>query len=116
MRYIADGWVILKVKSTKTSRQYYKVFSSPHKENTSANVCDVSTHAIELPELSNCGNCWIWPQKLVACYELPIEGEGQLTPSAEDLLASLTSETYSDDVTIERITLADLLKETSQDK
>lgn len=116
MRYIADGWVILKVTCTKTSRQYYKVFSSPQKENTRANACDISGNAIDLPELSTCGKCWIWEQKLIACYELPIESKGKLTPSAEDLLASITSGNNIEGITIEQITLADLLKEASQDK
>lgn len=102
MEFYADGWIILKYTEFNKSI-YFRIFASWIDD-----VWRLSSGSRELPQLSTCGDFWIWPQTSGSCYYLPIAAEDGYTFYTGFVLSSIIKQSGVNDIQIDRAKLTSL--------
>lgn len=107
MKYNAEGWVVLKYKAPN-NKVYYRIFASWRGGYLNGDSWRLSSGSEELPQLSSCGEFWIWPQMSGSCYKLPVNQEDGYTSYTGAILSSIIDRSGEDGTQKERVKLASL--------
>ncbi|MFY8274493.1 hypothetical protein AAEU32_10255 [Pseudoalteromonas sp. SSDWG2] len=102
------GWVILKF--TSKEKVYFKIFASWRGGYLDGDSWRLSSGSRIPPEISECGNYWIWLQESGSTYQLPFLGEGGTSVYTENVLNDILRQEKRSGINIEKMNIREINK------
>jgi len=101
------GWVILKF--TSKEEVYFKIFASWRGGYLDGDSWRLSSGSRIPPEISECGNYWVWLQESGSSYHLTVKGEDGYSLYTGQILSNIIRNSGENDILIERVKLSSIL-------